>query len=93
MLHSSATAPEFSILCHMTTELFPEYVVERVFPSDAYLCKQCVYGVEKVIELGESLHTHEQEFRRKITGMGEARGLLQGDRIAFCEGGKIYFCL
>ena len=93
MLHSSATAPVFSILRHMTTELFPEYAVERVFLSDAYLCKQCVHGVEKVIKLRESLHTHEQELRRKITRMGEARGLLQGDRTAFREGSKINFCL
>ena len=40
-LHSPATAPVWSVISVLGTELFPDGV-ETLFPCKAYLCKPCV---------------------------------------------------
>ena len=72
-LHSPATAPVFSVMSQMTTDLFPG-CVEAVFVSDAYLCKPCVRTVEKLIKTRESAQKQEEELRQKIICAGRAKG-------------------
>ena len=78
VLHNPATAPVWSVVSAVATELFPGGV-ETIFPCKAYLCKLCVRTVEKLIRLRESVCKEENELKGKVSRAGEAKGLCHGE--------------
>jgi len=74
VLRSPATSHISNAIKHVAAELFPGSV-DVLFPSNAYLCKVCVRSVEKLLRLRENLKKEEQDFRARLTSVGEKKGL------------------
>ena len=77
VLRSPAAAPVFTIVCQMTSELFPGSRGDSIIYEDAYLCKQCFRAVERYVKTKESLQQQHKQLKDKILSAGETRGLLQ----------------
>ena len=80
LLRSPATAPVWSVLCAVVTELFPGGV-ETIFPCKAYLCN-LVRTVEKLIRLRESVYKEQNELKGKVSRAGEVKGLCHGEVVS-----------
>ena len=61
-------------LRRMTTQLCPKYF-QQLFPSNAYLCRQCVRAVEKLVKTRESVQRQQNELKEKIVCACVRKGL------------------
>ena len=65
-----AAPPVFTIVCQMTSELFPGSGGNSIFSEDAYLCKQCFRAVERYVK---SLQQQHKQLKDKILSADEIK--------------------